>query len=430
MGLGSCGAILLLLGLAITAAPMVPGFRKIPWYHYKPTFLVIRDLDSGLAVSADAAAELDRREAAGGLSVKYEQQLDAMALAQHQQPVGATGNKADEAVWLIKFVLGQYWGGKVSNARQPPVQPGAAANSHWGGKLSDAQKQQLFEMALSQQTSARQGLLSGWLEIFLGREYQAGHMTPAQRSRYEQQAVRLTVRTCPVVVLGNIVRVETDHVARAGEMQADFALLSGEPKIDGKVVPAPFDTGADGYPTPRLQASWFSVECSQPGKHTLEMTYRVTLRWWSGGLPLYQEDRKFTVNFEVVAQWPAGYFKLVDDPKLAGPIQASIAPQAIRRQAGYLTDVLEVTDVPATVAFDVICRSNGREFKIGTMACAKGASTYFDTTGREQYESSAPTTLPAAYDLILRSDEMVERRAVDPQDMWKGELVYPNVPVE
>jgi hypothetical protein len=83
--------------------------------------------------------------------------------------------------------------------------------------------------------------------------------------------------------------------------------------------------------------------------------------------------------------------------------------------------------MPASIAFDVFARFNDREFKLGVITCNKGSNTNWRISSA--LPAASVSTPPAAFDLILRSDEKVGRETTDQNDIWAGELIYPNLPV-
>jgi len=118
LGMAAIGAAILLIPGILLVSLIVHG---ISWYHFKPTYFVIHDLQSNGAIALQAMNELDRREMAGGLSNKYEQRLIELGLA--QQATNATGTFPS---WAIEFAEKQFQ----------------------AGKLTDAQKQRLFRQSV------------------------------------------------------------------------------------------------------------------------------------------------------------------------------------------------------------------------------------------------------------------------------------------
>jgi hypothetical protein len=366
-GVGWSGAILLLFGLAIMGSLAAVGFANVYWYHFKPTFLVMRDLNSAsLNTSIDAIDELSRRDRVGSLSSNYEQRLIATGLAQ--------------------------------------------------------------------QVTGGQGLLTAKLVEFLESQYLAGHLTDAQKTQWGQQSLILSFRVRPIVVLGNFVTFQIAENSRVSGQGFYVKMLDdgGEIDIDGKKV---LGSGSGSSAMSGLGSggsSGNSVLCRDLGKHQLTVVTHVELHQGNFGTNniIYQEARKLTADFEVVAQAPPEDFKLINDPKLAGPIQASIQPSQF--SLGALDRVrlqakLKLTSVPANIAFDVIVRFAGHDYNIGSITCKRGAGTEWSIAG--SVVGASAITQPTTVDLILRSSEKVGRQTVDQHDAWDGELVYPNVAV-
>jgi hypothetical protein len=126
LGVAALGAAIWFFPCFVLIGFAMHGVWSIPWYHFKPTFMVIRDLQSGGSASLEAMHELDRRENTGALSTKYEQQLVDMGLAQQ-----ATTARTTFANWTIEFTEEQFQ----------------------TGKLTDAQKQRFFQQCVQLQLS-------------------------------------------------------------------------------------------------------------------------------------------------------------------------------------------------------------------------------------------------------------------------------------
>jgi hypothetical protein len=86
---------------------------------------------------------------------------------------------------------------------------------------------------------------------------------------------------------------------------------------------------------------------------------------------------------------------------------------------------LDVNTVPANIGFDVIARYGDREYKVGSIALANGKTgTFLVGAVLPDLDPNSP---PTSFDLILRSDEQVGRESVDEHDIWKGELIFPDL---
>jgi hypothetical protein len=175
-----------------------------------------------------------------------------------------------------------------------------------------------------------------------------------------------------------------------------------------------------------------SVKYNQVGKHQLVVTPHVELRQgnFDAGAIIFQEDRQLTADFEIVATPPPDYFRLIDDPTLAIPIKAAIVPTKFAfssQRPGNLNGNLKITNVPATIAFNVFARFNNREYQLSGIVCNKGSGADYGVGGIAGDATAA--TQPSTFDLILRSNESIGRQTIDQHSIWKGELIYPNVPV-
>jgi hypothetical protein len=365
MGLGFGGAGLVLLGLGLLIVPVAGDIGNIPWYHFKPTFMVMGDLKGTPAAAADAVQELNRREKAGGLSAKYEQQL--------------------------------------------------------------------IEMALAQQATTGTGPLTQGLIEFLAEQCAAGHLTDAQKTRFGQQSLVLNVHVRPIVVLGDWVPFRINDASRIVGPGYCVTYECRETDIDGQKV---LSSGGGGSMNGLGSGGSFgnTVPSKEVGTHHLAVTVHVEVKQgnYQSGTVLYTEDRTLAADFQVVAQPPPGYFSLINDPKLGDLIRASIVPvgfQISARQPGQLNCKLKITGLPGNIAFDVIARLSGREFNVGDITCNKGTTTEYQLGLTMPAELVGASTQPAAFDLILRSDEKVGRATIDLHDIWNGELIYPNVPV-
>jgi len=114
VALAILGLVLLLIGLGGPAMMLSDQVGKIQWYHFKPAFLVMRDLRSGSGAVADGAMEeLNRRDADGDLSSGNQQIVIAMALAQQ-----ATSALTPLATDSIQFLERKFADCQLSDAQQ------------------------------------------------------------------------------------------------------------------------------------------------------------------------------------------------------------------------------------------------------------------------------------------------------------------------
>ncbi len=113
-GLGWLGILLLVLGLGILVSVLSDVWDEIDWYHFKPTFLVMQDMNPVTGPTAtQAVTELLRREADGDLSESNRQKLIQFALVQQG---GTLSNAAVDA--LIKFLGDEAAAKKLSDSQK------------------------------------------------------------------------------------------------------------------------------------------------------------------------------------------------------------------------------------------------------------------------------------------------------------------------
>lgn len=79
---------------------------------------------------------------------------------------------------------------------------------------------------------------------------------------------------------------------------------------------------------------------------------------------------------------------------------------------------------PANLAFDLILRQNGREWRLGSLSGP--AKTSFSTGLGPNVEGLQPGPV----DLILRGSEAAIRRTIEMNTAWDGEIVFEGLPVE
>lgn len=79
---------------------------------------------------------------------------------------------------------------------------------------------------------------------------------------------------------------------------------------------------------------------------------------------------------------------------------------------------------PLDTAFDVILRIHGKELLVGRLVLSKTFNGSFHVPVNDY-----PTPLPAQVDVVLRSSEDAARTTIDFTQIWKGEIVYKDVPV-
>jgi hypothetical protein len=373
-GLAWAGIAAVLLGLALPGILAAMALRNVNWYHYKPTFMVMTDLrSSSPTIAGVAMQELMRRDQAGELSSKYQQQIVEIGLTEQ----AGTG-QGPLTQQLIEYVEQQYM----------------------TGHLTDAQRTRFGRQCVIVSLRVRPIVV-------------LGDFVPYK----ENETFRISSNPAFAPFGVRVVYHEKDCT---DDMQHE-----------------PSWGGSSESTLDRLESGGHSgstLECKSVGKHWIQITYHIDL--YQGNYVcdnpdhlVYHEDRKVIGNFEVVAQPPEGYFTLIDDRGLVNPIKLSMHPSgfALDPKSGTFEGDISVASPPVNIAFNVFAHFGGREYKAGTIVCNKGTVADYGIGG--SMSGIGATTQPATFDLILRSSEKAARETVDQHDIWNGELIFPNLPI-
>jgi hypothetical protein len=357
--------VLLLLGILIISGG-VDQLQNVDWYHYKPTYFVLRDLNSGRLVDQQWAwTELMRRDADKSLWAKTRDVMARFALAS-QANAAQPYNSLD--IDTINYL------GRRCLAKDLPAD----------------QLTKFFEQSIRTKLAIRNTVVFGdrvpYLTIHEG-------LGPSQGNFWTKQSSR------GVALDGRIV----------GDASGGYGTYSGFGSGSlGTTAKCPSPGKYELSVTVRIEI--FNGPMNPPGAATLE----------------YQCDRTMTGNFEVVATKPANLIQPVFDRKLAAAMKAAVTPQNLRysRKDRMLDGMIQFNNPPMSLAFEVIARYGGKEHRLGevTYHSPAGVSGY-STSG------SVADPPPATVDVILRPSEQAADDTVDIYSYWNQEMVFPNVPV-
>ena len=148
---------------------------------------------------------------------------------------------------------------------------------------------------------------------------------------------------------------------------------------------------------------------------------------------LHQRDVTLTASTEVAPAGKGPAVALNEDPSLEPVLRVAIAPanlewHAATRTLSGMIDVKSASiGVPGPLAFGVFVRVGDTERRVGSVThngTGGQAMTHFSQQNLDLDAGKA-----GRVDVILRSSEQVARRTVDLYEIWKGELVYHDVPV-
>ncbi|GMU22392.1 MAG: hypothetical protein AMXMBFR13_24780 [Phycisphaerae bacterium] len=360
--------VVCLLPLMATSVLVVRGIR---WYRYYPGFLIMRDLQSGSGiVSGRALRELMRREDTNSLSA---------------------GTRSD-----------------------------------------------LIDVCLQQQATDAPGLPTSEMVDYLGRCALAGRLSDAQRSRFLNQIGQLTLQVRPRVAPGDPVPLWLGEQCRGLSGGRFWMTLKGaEVFVDGKTTGLRFGGGGASSGYGAGGGSGITMDPVVPGLHTVEFKPRVLV--YSGKFHeeqastlLHEREVPLKATFEVLPTEPDNYIALIKNPSLTAQVRASTTLDEFRIESQRrkekptlrMKGKIHFKSLPVSVAFDVFARTNGHEYPLGTVRCIKGGSTSYPVSPAW---NAGPIT---QCDVIIRSNPQIARKTVDLFEIWDGELVYEDVPVQ
>lgn len=347
------GFTLIILGL-LAGLPIVTGFyRTIDWYKYKPTNMVISDLENPSNIISDRAwAELMRRDADRG--------------------------------------------------------------------LSDSHYTRIIETALRQQTAATPAPF--FVQALMDYAYKKAD--EAQKKRMLDQAVRISLQVRPTVLLGENVPYILDQQSRGpSSWWKHLAVLSAN--VDGE-KPRSGSIATSGNLGGGTMGQ--SVPVSTAGNHKLRIIYRLRIHERENGPMLSQKEVELTGEFKVVERLSPGPATTVADTELNDRVRAAVKPEQFeyRSPRPQIGGIINFTNPPAAMAFDVFVKYDGVEYKLGSIHAKSGVMSSYYSSSTTPLKSPAPQRV----DVILRSSDTAARNTVDLTDIWHGELIFPNVPVK
>ncbi len=296
-------------------------------------------------------------------------------------------------------------------------------------RLSDSQHSTLIDICLGHQ--AGQGPLLRNEMDYVGQAYLDGRLSPAQETTFFQQIPNFELRVRPTGIAGDAIPLVVRHKMRMPSTPFWCHAERQKLTLDGE------DTGRRSGGYGRYSgggggSSGGTVVVESPGRHKLGVS--VAVRTFNGpfGEPeasVLCHEQTYTLEgaVNVLEHEPLDYIKTIRDPDLTDTLKECIVPEDfhldLERQRG-LQGTVKIQAPPVNIAFEVFVRIDGEELRLGTIHKAKGESTDW-RVGRAH--TGPPFT---SCDVILRSSKDVARRSVDLFEIWEGELVYDDVPVE
>jgi len=139
---------------------------------------------------------------------------------------------------------------------------------------------------------------------------------------------------------------------------------------------------------------------------------------------MYAYQEPVSTSFDVLAEEPPGYIKMIKDPSMIEALKASIELKYFRYSQGEIRGMIEVKkSLPANVAFETTIMAGQNKIRSLTIASSRQSRMGYHFS--HDYEDSPPEDV----DIIFRSSKAVAQSTVNLFEIWDGELVYKNVPV-
>jgi hypothetical protein len=399
-GLVLLGGFLILLGCVLGGIVASGVVDRIDWYHYRPTAWVFNDLDSPLQTASDRAwMELLGRSKAGTLSASQQDRLTERTITD----LDARSQATRERGWT-------------------ELQIRLSAN-----RLSAAQKDRLTERALSEQISSVTTSITDPLMTYLGKRWSDRAMSPAQEQRFFDGCSALSLTARPQVGSADDVPYVVLHGGRGPSGWGD-EITTEAIEVDGRSAGY-----AGGITSGDLggTSTFGSTLGKQPiGHHHLAVKVRIRLGKWNPPAPLapifHEEKKSLPVDFDVLTTQPTIASVSAPDAVSLSKSISIYSFQWDRSQNYQLRGQVDIHGAPVNVAFDAFARIDGKEYSLGWVALAQGKQCSFGVVSGGEL----PRVSAKSFDLILRSSESAARKTVDLNQIWRGEIVVPNVPLQ
>jgi hypothetical protein len=301
--------------------------------------------------------------------------------------------------------------------------------------LSTAQLDRLADVALAAQAAPKTGVSTDWLINFLAQREADGKLSAARRDLFFDQAVRPKLDARPDM----IARERLPFWVRYEGRGPQGAAWSHRSAIKSMWVDddAPQQHGGSGsgsgFPS---GASGTSIEVKRPGEHVLHVAVEVAV--FQGAptpalhdgkaTPHWSKTFTLTTPFKALPPGTRDYVNLIDDPSQADAIRKAVKLELSSTRFEWLGLSVRIENPPMNLAFDVIARVGGKEYSIGHIYSNAGESHGFGTGAFR--DKTSPTQTFDKADIVLRSSETVARETVDLYEIWKGEIVYKDLPVK
>jgi hypothetical protein len=303
--------------------------------------------------------------------------------------------------------------------------------------LSTAQLDRIADVALAAQGAAGTGISTDWLIDFLGQREADGKLSAARRARFFDQAVRPRLDARPDVIAGDDLPFWVRYAGR-GPRRGQWAHRDSIKEVwidDGPKRRQGGSSSGSGFLN---GGHGTSITVKTPGDHVLHVTADAAI--YRGDAAPDDRDgkttphwsRTFTMStpFKALPPDTKDYINLVDDPSQSDAIRKAIKLELRSTKYEWLSVSATIGDLPMNVAFDVVALVGGKEYVFGHYSAFAGGSKGAGFWMGAYRNKTSPTQAFDKVDILLRSSETVARGTVDLYEIWKGQILYKDVPVK
>jgi hypothetical protein len=203
------------------------------------------------------------------------------------------------------------------------------------------------------------------------------------------------------------------------------------------------DTEPEGWPFPNLNHEPMPVSIDGKamlpvGHHTLhyqlQVAYMRAKHDGSRDDTILRQEISLDAMCEVVETEPQDYINVIQDPSAGDALRMAISSVELRgiwSAFGSGRDTLLfflnlAAPMPIDVAFLVIARIDGREYRVGEVLCRKGQVQWQD---QKILYCSYNGPHAASADIILRGSPEVARNSLEMIGTWDGQIEFRDIPI-
>lgn len=261
---------------------------------------------------------------------------------------------------------------------------------------------------------------------FLGQRSVDGRLTAAQQDQFFDNALKVVLEVRPVAGSDDLIPYWMRQIGRGPNdwwtrtRAVEWSLDDGPVHLSnsGSSSGSSFGGGASGS----------SLPAGQPiGKHRLHLKVELATVH-RGALPSTADgpfDRTVIRNLDSDFEVIPGHAPIAT---VTAPTADTLRPLftfKLELNGNSLSINAHTEPSPVDLAFEVFIRADGKETRATGIYFIKNSGGGFGTSTTDY-----PKPLPDHVDVILRSSEAVARGTTNLTQIWKGEIVYKDVPVK